>query len=214
MKSVTFTTAALLAVACLVSSVPAIAGVDWITRQDLIDAILERGSYSAAELDDLDLDGDGRIDVKDLVCFNFECHREASFLTTTTIVEEDAGTVVIPLTLERATEATVTYSVSGSATADLDYAALSGTVPVSGTGGQIVLTILDDAIASEPVETLVLTLQTGAGYGLGATVEHRVQIVDNDATWIGALDSPAGAIPLRVDLVHDASGWSAELGRG
>lgn len=76
---------------------------------------------------------------------------------------------------------TVSYSLSGSATAGADYAALSGsvTIPAGASAATVVVTPLDDSTV-EGTETVVLTLQSGSTYVIGVPNSANVDLVDND----------------------------------
>ena len=81
---------------------------------------------------------------------------------------------------------TVNYTVSGSATAGLDYTALSGTVTIPfasgvGTNGATVsFTPINDSLI-EGTEGITVTLSTDAGYVIGAAGSATADIIDNDS---------------------------------
>jgi hypothetical protein len=199
----------ILAWALAVSAVQADAS--WVTQADLIDAILERRSFTPQERIELDLNGDGSVDASDLICLQFDCHRDADFAAGQSTVDEGAGTALVTVQLELPVDGTLQYTIGGTATPDVDYVALGGTIAVNGTTAQIPISIIDDTELGEPLETVILTLVQASGYGLGATVQHRLNIVDNDAAWQGTLESEAGSVQFKLDLVHSPAGWTASL---
>ena len=75
----------------------------------------------------------------------------------------------------------VFYTVSGSATSDLDYVALTGiaTIPDGQTATTITINPLDDSDA-EGNETVVVTLLEGSLYKPGANDSAAVTIIDDD----------------------------------
>ena len=74
---------------------------------------------------------------------------------------------------------TVSYSVSGTATAGQDFTPLPGTVSITGASGTIPITILDDQIDDDG-ETIVLTLTGANGYTVGSQGSTTITIVDDD----------------------------------
>jgi hypothetical protein len=120
---------------------------------------------------------------------------------TVTIADNDRPTVTIKATDNTATEAgqttgrfsvtrtavsppaalTVHYSVSGSATPNSDYVALSGTVviPAGSNTATIAVTPNDDALI-ENGETVIVTLTANAAYIVGSAKTATVTIADND----------------------------------
>jgi hypothetical protein len=76
----------------------------------------------------------------------------------------------------------VDYTVGGTATSGTDYTALSGTVtiPVGAKAASIVVTPIDDEVAGEGKETVVVTLAADAAYVVGTASAGTVKIKDND----------------------------------
>ncbi len=110
----------------------------------------------------------------------------ASFASATSSVREDAGTHTVSINLSPAAPAgglTLTYTVTGSATAGSDYTTLTGTVPVAAnaTTANIPVVITDDS-EDDDNETIILTLTSGTGYTLGDTTFHTLTLTDNDTT--------------------------------
>ncbi len=110
----------------------------------------------------------------------------ASFDSATSSVREDVGTHNVTINLSPAAPSgglTLTYTVTGSATAGSDYTTLTGTVPVAAnaTTVNIPVVITDDS-EDDDNETIILTLTSGTGYTLGDTTFHTLTITDNDTT--------------------------------
>ena len=149
----------------------------------------------------------------------------ASAQGAVTIVSDDVGlpTVSIAASDPTATEAgptggvftvtrsgdlsaplTVFYTVAGTATPSVDYAALSGSVTIVATQASAAINVdpLDDADV-EPDETVVAALAADAAYTIGAPAQGAVTIVSDD-----------GGVPLPVDKAE----WKGDVveveGRG
>lgn len=116
------------------------------------------------------------------------------------IVEATEGeTYQLQLKLDRSFTGTVAYEVwpTSTATAPDDYAALSGTIHVSGTSASIPITWVDDLeIQSQRILHLQLKTNPGQDYIPGTRDYVGIRLVDNDTWWHGLLtgepDSPAG----------------------
>lgn len=109
--------------------------------------------------------------------------------STPTVAEPStAGVFTISLAGGKtpATDVTVTYTISGTASAGNDYTTLSGSaVILAGESSvDVPLSVLDD-ILIEPTETVTITLTggsaTGLTYTIGAPNAATVNITDNDA---------------------------------
>ncbi len=76
---------------------------------------------------------------------------------------------------------TVYYTIGGTATAGVDYFALSGAVSLGAGEASASITLLpmDDLLAEGP-ETVVLTLSPDAAYDIGGSNSATITIVDND----------------------------------
>ncbi|HEX9820286.1 MAG TPA: Calx-beta domain-containing protein [Methylomirabilota bacterium] len=76
----------------------------------------------------------------------------------------------------------VDYTTSGTATSGDDYTALSGTVTILAgkKAASIVVTPVDDAVAGEGKETVIVTLAADTNYIVGAPSAGTVKIADND----------------------------------
>jgi len=75
---------------------------------------------------------------------------------------------------------TVSYTVSGTATAGTDFAALTGTLSIArNTTGNITITPLQDTLA-EGYETITLTLNPDPAYGLALDSSATMNLQDDD----------------------------------
>jgi hypothetical protein len=77
---------------------------------------------------------------------------------------------------------TVNYTVSGTATNGTDYGNLSGTcvIPAGASGVNVPVIPIDDSLA-EGTETITVTVNSGAGYGVDYPLSATHEILDNDA---------------------------------
>ncbi len=130
---------------------------------------------------------------------------------STTIVNANEpsidGEFTVSLAAAAATDTAVSYSVGGTATADTDYIALSGTVTILAgeTSAIVTVFVLDDADI-EGTEDVVVTLNTitsgDADVVLGTTTAATVTITDNDQT--------ASVITVEAESIVDTSIYRIE----
>ena len=88
---------------------------------------------------------------------------------------------------------TINYTVSGTATAGVDYVALSGsaTIPAGATLVVVTVTPVDNALSQCP-RTVVVTISSNVNYLVGSPNSATVTIADNDSTvTIAATDASA-----------------------
>ncbi len=90
-----------------------------------------------------------------------------------TLVVSRSGSTLAPLT--------VYYAIGGTASAGVDYFALSGAVTLNAgeSSASITLLPMDDLLAEGP-ETVILTLSADAAYTIGASASATITIADND----------------------------------
>jgi len=99
---------------------------------------------------------------------------------------EEKGTMVVTAQLSAATcdntAVTVPFTVSGSATKDVDYSITASplTIPAGQTEGTITITIKEDTI-DEPDETVIVTMGEPTNATKGTTTVHTATIKDDDA---------------------------------
>ena len=116
-------------------------------------------------------------------------------------ITRTGGATVFPLT--------VSYTISGTASAGADYNALSGSVTLA--GGQLSaalnITLLPDT-DQESGETVILTINDTADYNPGATPVATVTILDDDAPPVITYVTPTAAsvaIPQGVGLMAEVN---------
>ncbi|WP_442506481.1 Calx-beta domain-containing protein [Novipirellula sp. SH528] len=98
-------------------------------------------------------------------------------------VEENVGTISLPVTLSAASGSLVSipFTVTGTATDGSDFTISASPVTISAgaTSGNIAVVITDDLV-NEEIETIILTLGTPTGATVGATGTQTVSILAND----------------------------------
>ncbi|MEK7412903.1 MAG: Calx-beta domain-containing protein, partial [Planctomycetota bacterium] len=106
----------------------------------------------------------------------------------------DPGRFTITRTGVTTAALTVTYVITGTATAGTDYVSLSGTVtiPIGAASANVDVTPIEDAL-SEASETVILTLPQNPLYILGATKTGTVTIKDNEPIVVTVAASDASA---------------------
>ena len=109
----------------------------------------------------------------------------ASFASSSASMGEDAGAggVTVNFSPALASDVTLRYAVTGTATKGSDYTmahASSVDAPANATDATIPITIMDDG-AEERDEMVVFTLQAGAGYEVGNPSTYTLVITDDDA---------------------------------
>ena len=111
------------------------------------------------------------------------------------------GLYTVTATSASASDLIIPYTVAGTATNGVDYAALSGnvTIPAGQTSATIPVDVVDDDIA-EPAETVTVTLGQVAGYNLLTTGALTVNIAASDLPEanIVAADSSASENPVHA----------------
>jgi hypothetical protein len=114
--------------------------------------------------------------------------------------------------------ATIAYDVGGTATPDVDYVALPGsvTIPAGATTAVIAVVPIDDPTV-ESNESVTLTLRPGAGYTVGFPSEAVALIVSDDVPpdlIVSALTAPAtggaGAALAVTDTTKNQGSGAAE----
>lgn len=95
--------------------------------------------------------------------------------------EGDSATLTAKLNSKAAAPVTLRYKTSGTATADMDYEPLSGTltIPSGQTQETLTVTVRDDAVP-EPAEHIVLDFEAPPGATFSSSDTWTIQIFDND----------------------------------
>jgi hypothetical protein len=151
-------------------------------------------SHNFTTIANLDSDADGFSNATEITQFffpgNAADHPAGTVLPTVTIAATDAiateaglttGQYTVTRTGATTAALTVSYAVTGTATAGSDYAALTGSVqiPVGAASATITVTPIDDLLV-EPDETVIATLGANAAYTVGAASSATVTIQSND----------------------------------
>ena len=109
----------------------------------------------------------------------------AFFASASQSADEGSGTRDVEVRLNKATASDITlaYTVTGTATSGSDYTALSGTVtvPARATTATIPVALIDNSVP-ESSETVVLKLTAGSGYAVSSSGTHTLTIVDDEPT--------------------------------
>jgi len=157
------------------------------TQQELIDAILGRGSFTELELAEMDVNEDGVIDVAD-IRFSFSNSVEVGFNTRTTFVDESIGTASIGLLAEGLT-GTIAYRVTNLLTNETQNREAFA-------GEAITVAITDDALRNESQAVIEIELRApnDTSYRLTESIFHHVYVVDNEVSWIMQLQLPVSDI--------------------
>ena len=92
-----------------------------------------------------------------------------------------SGTVTVGLRAAPSfsTSTTVSYRVGGTASSGADFTALAGALSMTGGGGSLAVSILEDRL-DEEAETIVLQLDGGSGYTVGGRGSATITIADDD----------------------------------
>jgi len=194
----------------LIVSSSALAQTRLITKQNIADAILERQTFLPVEMDSLDLNRDGTVNIADLTFFllrTLNLVPSVSFETSNSKAFEGDGTLPVRLVFTKEIEVatTLTFTAGGTATygeggdytiAGYDFVAGQGTIALNpgDTEAVILITLADDAVFDEGVETVTFSLTGGSTqtYFLGPGQTHTFYIDDNDSVWFAGADFENG----------------------
>jgi uncharacterized protein YhjY with autotransporter beta-barrel domain len=115
-------------------------------------------------------------------------------VTPASVAEDGAASLVYTVTLNQAASSPVSinYAVSGSATSGTDFAAVTSPLVIAAgsTTGTITVDPTTDTTL-EADETVVLTLNAGAGYTVGAPSAATGTIANDDTPTVSIAVSPA-----------------------
>ncbi len=184
-----------------------------ITEQNIGDAILERQEFLPVELDSLDLNRDGVVNIADLTYHMLRVSDlvpSVAFDTRSAKGNESDSTIRLRIVFSKVLESdlTITYSLGGTATHGAKseggdytlpgYDAASETGTLLTTAGDteafLEMTVHDDAIFNEGMEMVNISLTGGSSqtYFLGSLQTYTFYIDDNDAIWQAGLEFPEG----------------------
>jgi uncharacterized repeat protein (TIGR03803 family) len=136
--------------------------------------------------------------------------------TDNTATEEGptTGRFTVSRTGDTGAALAVNYTVSGSATSASDFQALTGNllIPAGQSSATITVTPIDDAVAGEGDETVIVTLTANAAYLVGAQNSATVTIADNDTVPPVDSTAPGKVANLKAGTVTQTSitlNWTA-----
>ncbi|VAX05439.1 hypothetical protein MNBD_GAMMA19-1651, partial [hydrothermal vent metagenome] len=109
---------------------------------------------------------------------------QVTFMTATQNVAEGGGPVTLSITSDQApaSDISVAFTVTGTATAGADHDLTNGEIiiPTGQTTGTTSFSVQNDNVA-ETNETIIVTLNNPVNATLGAAIVHTVTITDNDS---------------------------------
>ena len=137
---------------------------------------------------------------------------------------EDGTDQTLAFTVTRlgntASDLTVNYTASGTATAGSDYMALPGSlvIPAGSSSAQVFVIVLPDQVLEQP-ETVTLTLTAGTGYVSGISISGTGVITDALSTlptttvvFQEGLNGYTGQFQKRVGYSISTGAYTAQLG--
>ena len=147
-----------------------------VTQSDLMHQAtltLSRGREAISVPDLLLFDGFTDLTPRQVALLNALALKAGETVVTWAVADEDTGTGAFAITVD--------YTVAGTATAGIDYTALSGTVAMAATQmtATISVAVLDD-VDAEVSETVEVTVAACSGYVLGASTTATVPITSED----------------------------------
>lgn len=173
------------------------------TLENIRDAILGTQTFTQDELNAMDIDGNGLVDVADMISL---LNPEFLFKDSTSLIEEGTETTVV-FYLPTIYNGTVNYTIAGTADNGLDYVSLNGAITVNGSSVSIPVQTIDD-IEQETMETIVITLD-GNGLELGPVQQFVVSIDDNDILWKGNISTQNMLVGFDLVLLQENSNYTA-----
>ncbi len=205
-----------------------------VTEGNLTDAILERAPLSASQANSLDLNRDGVVDIADLtyhMVHQSDLVPAVSFMAQESTAREGSEAVGVRVIFTKAFEVAtaVSYTLGGTAVhgpkaqggdytiAGYDSGAEVGAATVEAGEREVFLamTIHDDAVFGEGMETVTISLGGGGDdtYMLGVRQQHIFYIDDNDCLWRAELDFPGGSgyEALSIEIVEEEGTFSGRV---
>ena len=186
-----------------------------VTEQNIRSAILNPSQFTQDQINQMDLNGDNRIDVADLVKLLKTTTPVTDFAIEASTVTEGDGTISVRVVFSTSFSGTLRYTVGGTAVPGTDYQVLSGTITADGLYVDIPVTLLDDNLISEAAKTIVLDLyydaEGGFGYVPGSSTEHTVYVLDNDAVWDGMIDNNGASLQFQMQIIQTPTGATATM---
>ena len=148
------------------------------------------------------------------VAYGLSWYSQPTVTVAATATAAEQGLAAGTFTITRAGDLTapllVAYTMSGSATAGVDYAALAGsvTIPALAASATVAITPLADSIA-EGAETATLTLTADMAYSVGGSATVTIADLPMDAWRFANFTAPELSDPLlsgdAADFDHDGT---------
>lgn len=173
------------------------------SQDEIRDAILERVSLTDAELQSMDLNKDGIVDVADLIKAAYPLPL-VSFAEASSEGKEGEGAINIALQASAPLHAPVSYSLRRLTPAPGTETVK--TIEFSGTEANISFPLPDDADETALGQTVIWQLGikgSSENYVPGVTQSHTLLVHDNDGLWYGSLTTADNInIPLLLQIVQ------------
>lgn len=191
-------------VVLVASSVPAHAPAAGTaeTLRGLIVEQIPAGGMSEPELNALDTNGDGVLDVADVISVG---EVRVGFETGMSQWLEGSETPSVPLAMSAPFFGEVGYTISGAA---MDQGA------VQAAGGEVVSIPLprDDDAEVEAARVYQIAIDGSRGsYGLGRISLHSAIVEDDDSVWLGSFESNGLAVHFELQLMQEGGVLSGVL---
>ncbi|OQX27584.1 MAG: hypothetical protein BWK80_04495 [Desulfobacteraceae bacterium IS3] len=141
------------------------------------------------------------------------CVITVGFSTEAQEVNEDVTvTATVTLSIRKAADVVVPYTVSGTAESGADHDLSGGTliIPAGQTGGIITFNVAKDAL-KESDETVIITLSSPVNAVLGTITRHIVTIHDT-SVFIGGVFTVGKTGTVEIDWLYDGGMYEGELG--
>ena len=176
------------------------------TLENIRDAILGAQTFTQDELNGMDIDGNGLVDVSDMISL---LNPEFMFKGSTSLIEEGSETTAV-IYLPTIYSGTVNYTIEGSAVNGQDYVSLNGFRSINGSSVSIPIETIDDT-DQEGMETIIITIDTVEGnwLELGPVLQYVVTIQDNDTLWKGKMSTQNMVVGFDLVLLQEDSSYTA-----
>ena len=134
----------------------------------------------------------------------------ANFSSPSISLDEGTGTTSLLLLFSAPFTGTLTYTVSGTASS-ADFQPLSGSVSVNNATSARIPIVLTDNTTIGRLKTLLLTINSAPGYGLGGTSQSMISIEDNDAVWSGSLQGTHSEVGIQLEVQRNGASYTGKL---
>lgn len=199
-----FTAAIFLPAFILFTFQPIWAQSDLQTEQLAQDVLLEKQVPTDMELQQLDLNQDGVVDVADLVQVDSMLPPIAGFVLPLSTIDESMGTARINVNFDRSFTGSLAYSVDGT----------PQNVSASGLTAEIAIPVADDwNIEDGKIMNITLAPSTDSPphYYIGVPHEHTLYVSDNDVVWSGRLYVRGLSSGVDIEITENLNTYQATL---